>query len=107
MEDVGKNLSKILDKRNYRDRFSEMMGDVLKDPDVKEFISEHREELTDADIQKSYAKLYEFVQEKRKFRLNDPTMIAPGYEPRLALNFHFIDVTYVPTQELLAHQRQE
>ena len=53
MEDVGKNLSKILDKRNYRDRFSEMMGDVLKDPDVKEFISEHREELTDADIQKS------------------------------------------------------
>ena len=36
-----------------------------------------------------------------------PTMIAPGYEPRLALNFHFIDVTYVPTQELLAHQRQE
>ena len=27
-------------------------GDVLKDPDVKEFISEHREELTDADIQK-------------------------------------------------------
>ena len=52
MEDVGKNLSKILDKRNYRDRFSRNDGDVLKDPDVKEFISEHREELTDADIQK-------------------------------------------------------
>ena len=34
-------------------------------------------------------------------------MIAPGYEPRLALNFHFIDVTYVPTKELLAYQKQE
>ncbi|WP_368263853.1 primosomal protein DnaI [Enterococcus innesii] len=107
MEDVGKNLGKLLDKRNYRDQFSAMMAEVLQDPDVKAFIAENEEVLTEADIQKSYAKLYEFVQEKRKFRINDPSMIAPGYEPRLALNFHFIDVTYVPTKELLAYQKQE
>lgn len=107
MEDVGKNLNHMLDKRNYRSQFSAMMSEVLEDPDVKAFIQENQEALTEADIQKSYAKLYEFVQEKRKFRINDPGMIAPGYEPRLALNFHFIDVTYVPTKELLAHQKQE
>lgn len=107
MEDVGKNLNHMLDKRNYRSQFSAMISEVLEDPDVKAFIQENQEALTEADIQKSYAKLYEFVQEKRKFRINDPGMIAPGYEPRLALNFHFIDVTYVPTKELLAHQKQE
>lgn len=78
MEDVGKNLGKLLDKRNYRDQFSAMMAEVLQDPDVKAFIAENEEVLTEADIQKSYAKLYEFVQEKRKFRINDPSMIAPA-----------------------------
>lgn len=34
-------------------------------------------------------------------------MIAPGYEPKLTLNFHYVDVTYVPTEALLARQRQE
>lgn len=34
-------------------------------------------------------------------------MIAPGYEPQLSLNFHFIDVTYVPTDELLRMKREE
>ena len=34
-------------------------------------------------------------------------MIAPGYEPRLMLNFHYIDVTYVPTADLIARQKEE
>lgn len=34
-------------------------------------------------------------------------MIAPGYEPKLTLNFHYVDVTYVPTEALLAKKRQE
>ena len=33
-------------------------------------------------------------------------MIAPGYEPRLFMNFHYIDVTYVPTKGLLEKQAQ-
>lgn len=107
MEDIGKKLGHLIDQRNYRHRFSEMMAEVLADSDVQSFIEEHKEKLSEADIQKSYAKLYEFVQEKRKFELNDPTMIAPGYEPQLTLNYHFIDVTYIPTQQLLARKRQE
>lgn len=107
MEDVGKNLSKIINQRNYQDRLSSMMAEVMADEDVQNFIAVHKEQLTEADIKKSYAKLYEFVQEKRKFRLNDPTMIAPGYEPQLTLNYHFIDVTYIPTKELLARKKQE
>ncbi|GAA3022622.1 primosomal protein DnaI [Tetragenococcus solitarius] len=107
MEDVGKNLNKLMNQKNYRTRFSEMMAEVLKDQDVKNFLDEHKEELSEEDIERSYAKLYEFVQEKRKFELNDPTMIAPGYEPQLALNYHSVDVTYIPTEELIKKQEQE
>ena len=97
MEDVGKELKRIISKRNYQQKFAEMIEEVLNDSDVQAFLTAHKEALTQEDIEKSYAKLYEFVQEKRKFEQNDPTMIAPGYEPKLTLNFHYVDVTYVPT----------
>ena len=73
MEDVGKELKKIISRRDYQQKFTEMIQEVLNDPDVQSFLSEHQEDLTQADIEKSYAKLYEFVQEKRKYQKNDPT----------------------------------
>ncbi|MBO0424317.1 primosomal protein DnaI [Enterococcus plantarum] len=107
MEDVGKEMSKIIQNRDMSERYNELVEVVLKDTDVQQFIKENRERLTDDDIRKSYSKLYEFVQEKRKYQLNDPTMIAPGYEPQLTLNFHYIDVTYVPTEALIAKQKED
>lgn len=107
MEDVGKEMSKIIQNRDMNERYNELVEDVMKDTDIQQFIQEHRERLTDDDIRKSYSKLYEFVQEKRKYNLNDPTMIAPGYEPKLTLNFHYIDVTYVPTEALIAKQKED
>ena len=106
MEDVGREIKKVIRQNNWNDKFDELVQDVMQDEDVQAFIATHREQLTEEDIVKSYAKLYEYVQEKRKFKLNDPLMIAPGYEPRLLMNFHFIDVTYVPTDELLAQQAE-
>lgn len=64
MEDVGKEMSKIIQKRDINERYEELVNEVLKDQDVQAFIQANRERLTDEDIRKSYAKLYEFVQEK-------------------------------------------
>ncbi len=67
MEDVGKEMSKIIQKRDINERYEELVNEVLKDQDVQAFIQANRERLSDEDIRKSYAKLYEFVQEKKKF----------------------------------------
>ena len=107
MEDVGKTISNMMRGNNYQGRYQEMVAAILKDPDVQDFLHENQERLTQEEIEKSYSKLYEFVKEKRKFQLKDPTMIAPGYEPRLTLNYHYVDVSYVPTDELLAQREQE
>lgn len=72
MEDVGKNIDKMLNRRNYRSQYSEMMDSVLKDPDVTAFLSEHKDKLTPEDIEKSYAKIYEFVQENENLKLTIP-----------------------------------
>ncbi len=106
MEDIGKEMGRLLESRHLNEKFDSLVSEVLADEDVQQFIKEHRDRLTNEDIAKSYAKLYEFVQEKKKFQMKDATMLAPGYEPRLFLNYHFIDVTYVPTESLLARQRE-
>lgn len=107
MDNIGNQLSKIFDQKNYRLRYQEMMQEVLENPEVKSFLKEHQGYLTQQDIEKSYSKLYEFVQEKRKFIEQSSDMIAPGYEPQLTLNFHSIDVTYVPTKSLLERKHRE
>ncbi|MGL9728437.1 primosomal protein DnaI [Enterococcus sp. DIV0756] len=105
MEDVGKELNRIIMSRGVDGRYRQMMEEILDHPDVRQFIEKHKDKLSQEDIEKSFAKLYEFVQEKKKYLASDPTMIAPGYEPQLSLNFHFVDVIYVPTDELLRMKR--
>lgn len=105
MEDVGSTIRQIIDKKNMNHVYETLMDEVLKDPEVKEFLSKH-EELSKEEIMKSYAKLYEFVQEKKKYQAAAPNQLAPGYKPQLTLNHHFIDVTYQPTAELLKEQER-
>ena len=66
MEDVGKNLKKIMNRGNYQARYEEMMTQVLADPDVQAFLEENADKLTEEDIVRSYSKLYEFVKESKK-----------------------------------------
>ena len=91
MEDVGKNLKQILQKRNYFQEYQQMVKQINENPDVQRFLNQHQAELTQADIEKSYSQLYEYIQQKEKFLANDPTMIAPGYEPKLQISHHVID----------------
>lgn len=107
MDDVGKSLTKIIKERKWNEEFNNLMQGVMKDPDVVQFIQEHAEELDKPAIEKSAAKLYEFVNEKKKYQDNKANQLAPGYEPKLIMNHHYIDVTYVPTSELVTRQREK
>lgn len=104
---MGKSLTKIIKERKWNEEFNNLMQGVMKDPDVVRFIQEHNEELDEAAITKSAAKLYEFVNEKKKYQQNKAEQLAPGYQPQLLMNHHYIDVTYVPTAELVAKQREK
>ncbi|WP_125982187.1 primosomal protein DnaI [Loigolactobacillus iwatensis] len=104
MEDMGKNLRILMNRRNLNQHYDELMARVMKDTDVQQFITANQKAIDQATIDRSAAKLYEFVTEKHKF-LSDKASLAPGYKPKLFLNHHFIDVTYVPTAELVAEQK--
>ncbi|MGY3765124.1 primosomal protein DnaI [Vagococcus vulneris] len=107
MDNISKGLEQAMNQGERTQKYDKIRQEVLSDQAVQQFITENRDKLTDDDIARSMSKLYEFIQENKKFKLNDPTMIAPGYEPQLFLNFHFIDVTYVPTKDLIKRKEQQ
>ena len=107
MQDIGKNMAHLLHQKNYYQEYEQMVKKINENPEIQAFLEQNASRLTENDIQRSYAQLYEYVQQKEKFLHNNPTMIAPGYEPKLQLHHHTIEVTYVPTDELLAKKNQE
>lgn len=105
MEDVGKNIQQMMDRNQLNETYKKLIQDVLKDPDVARFIEEHREQLSPEVIERSYAKLYEFVLEKNKFETKE-NMLAPGHRPQLSMGHQQIHVVYTPTRELIQKQKE-
>lgn len=106
MEDLGKELTKQMHSNNWDHRYQELISKVLQDEDVRVFLSENQQKLTQEDIMKSASKLYEFVSLKQQIA-NGKQTFAPGYLPTLGLSGHHIEVVYVPTKELQAKKRQQ
>lgn len=107
MDSIKEQLAKLMDSGKVSDKFTQIMKkDVMSDPDVQIFLNENKEKLSKEAIERSASELYEFVSEKNKV-VNKSNSLAPGYEPKLIMNNHRIDVTYVPTRELIDRQIEE
>lgn len=104
MENMGKNLQQMMDRNQLNETYQKLIEGVLKDPDVVRFIHQHQEQLTQEMIERSYAKLYEYVVEKKKFENQEDTL-APGHEPQLMIGHQQINVIYTPTPEYRAKQK--
>ncbi|EEU31149.1 primosomal protein DnaI [Limosilactobacillus coleohominis 101-4-CHN] len=96
-------LRKLLKNQNSEKTTEQIFSEVFADQDVKAFLNTNRDRLTDEDIQRGRSKLYEYVHEKHLAQNGAPS-VAPGYTPRLVMSAGQIDVTYVPTAQLLKQQ---
>lgn len=104
MESVSETIRKMLKNRNLTPEYQKLLQPIYEDPDVKKFLTRHHGELSPQQISRGEAKLYEFVNEKRKLANGEATF-APGYEPTLVLNNQLIDISYQPTKQLQAEQQ--
>lgn len=106
MESIGDYLSKMKSSTETRNKYHNIISEVLQDEDVVDFINKNRENLTTDAVERSAANLYEFVVEKEKTRKGKGQLL-PGYSPKLILNNKKIEVSYVPTNEHLQKRAQE
>ncbi|KJY61633.1 primosomal protein DnaI [Lactobacillus apis] len=75
---------------------------VLAEPAVSQFISAHQNKITDEMIDKSMSALFEFYL----FQQNKKDPVTQGFKPKLILNTNAIDITYVPEDSKIEHDRE-
>lgn len=106
MESIRKQLDSMMNSNKMTERYEEIIrNEVFKDPDVRKFLAENSETLDKEAIERSAAKLYEFVVEKKKAAAQSGELM-PGYIPKLLINNKRIDVTYEPSADLTNRQKQ-
>lgn len=66
MEPMGRAFRKYMNNPEISQRYKAMIAMIMEDGDVKHFFQEHQDRLTQEIVDKSYSKLYEYVQEKEK-----------------------------------------
>ncbi|WP_333589278.1 primosomal protein DnaI [Ligilactobacillus acidipiscis] len=106
MESLSQILAEQLKDNKWGPRYQKLITAAERDPDVVEFLKQHQGELTKDDIIRSASKLYEFVNFKSQLAAGEKTFM-PGYYPYLTLSNHHIEVTYTPTKEFVAKQKQK
>lgn len=106
MEDVSKTMQQLMSQRHLNTNYRQLMEKVYSDAAVKQFVADHQAELAGDALERSAAKLYEFVTERDKVAQGGETFAA-GYEPQLIVSNHLVDVAYVPTQATQDKQAQQ
>ncbi|MGM9892315.1 primosomal protein DnaI [Limosilactobacillus sp.] len=105
MKSLSESLQNVMRGKNVAASVDLLMKRVLADPDVKAFLLQNQDQITKEMVHSGQSKLYEFYHEKQLREKGEAT-VAPGYSPQLILNSGQIDVTYVPTQQLIEQERQ-
>ncbi|KRK59542.1 primosomal protein DnaI [Limosilactobacillus antri] len=105
MKSLKQTLQGLMKSQNVTASVGQLMERVLADPDVRAFLQDNQGRISREMVQSGQSKLYEFYHEKQLAKKGETT-VAPGYSPQLILNSGQIDVTYVPTQQLLEKERQ-
>ncbi len=75
-------------------------------PKLPNFLNDHRDELADDAVDRSAAKLYEYVNVKNQIKEKKKSF-APGYLPQLVINDHLIDISYTASPEVIEKQRNQ
>lgn len=112
MEKISDTLKRLASNENFQKRYEKMRRDTLGSPDVRAFLTRHREDITSDMVDRSLVKLYEYTNQSRECKdcpsLEGCKNIMKGYHPELVLTRNSIDVVYEPCpRKILADEKKK
>lgn len=93
MENLGNRLAEYLNSKNLTADYRRLLSESLNDPDVQQFLKENSDKINPDAVSTSAASIYEFYNTK-----HHQSELTKGYEPRLVVSNHNIEVAYYPNQ---------
>ncbi|GKV66870.1 MULTISPECIES: primosomal protein DnaI [unclassified Sporosarcina] len=106
MERIGDAMKRVVNAPSLASRYDELRTEVLEDPAVQQFISEHADEINTEVVNRSLGKLYEFTTASHKCdrcpNLGGCINVMKGFQPKLVISQRLIDLDYIvcPTKQL-------
>lgn len=98
MEKINQTLKRLAANENFQKRYTQMRNETLNHPDVKSFIAEHQNELTNEIVEKSIGKLFEYINQSKECdrcpSLEGCVNMMKGYQPKLSLTRNAIELNY-------------
>ena len=111
MKNIQDSLQKLGNREGFQKRWDEMRNLVLSNPEVRAFLREHEEYLTNDMVEKSMNKLYEYATQTKTCdecpSLERCHNLIGGHIPRLFIQGKRIDVSYEPCRKKLLHEEKE
>lgn len=105
MQKINQILSSFTRDPKFQEDYQQTVNYVLNHPNVKDYINQHADSITQEMIENSISKLNEFAVETDRMKRGEAGQ-NPGFKPILVLNYNYIDVTYVPTKDYYDNQEK-
>ncbi|XJZ26436.1 primosomal protein DnaI [Bacillota bacterium Lsc_1132] len=98
MEKINQTLKRLAANENFQKRYAQMRSATLNHPEVKAFLAEHANELTNDIIEKNIGKLFEYIDQSKECNrcssLEGCVNMMKGYQPKLVLTRNAIVLHY-------------
>ncbi|MBB5324526.1 primosomal protein DnaI [Anoxybacillus tepidamans] len=111
MEHMNQLLSRLLHRKDFQQRYEQLKNEILSHREVQAFLRKHEEKITNAVLDRSLVKLYEFIQQTKNCErcpsLDECQNLLKGYHPRLILQGNAIDVQYDRCPTKMKHDERK
>lgn len=111
MERMQNTFTKLMQNENFKNRYEVLKAEVMAHPRVKEFIEEHKGEVTTSMVERSLVKLYEYIGQsvgcKDCPNLETCKNMIQGYEPKLVIQGKMIDIQYDRCVRKVAYEERK
>lgn len=98
MEQINQFMNRLLGRKDFQERYMQLKHEILSHPEVQSFLREHEGAVSEAIVERSLNKLYEFIQQSKDCRrcpsLDSCVNLLKGYHPHLVLQGNAIDIQY-------------
>ncbi|MGX0035580.1 primosomal protein DnaI [Staphylococcus auricularis] len=96
--------------RDLQKRIEKIKRDVVNDPDVKQFLEDHRAELTNAMIDEDLNVLQEYKDQQKHYdghAFKDCPNFVKGHVPELYIDQNHIKIRYLPCPCKIKHDEEK
>lgn len=112
MEPISETLKRVVNAPEFSKRYDNMKAEILENPGVQQFLSQHADEVNKAMVDRSLGKLYEYTTQKHDCEgcsnVAQCSNFMKGFVPKLVITRGNIDIDYTKCkQRLIEEERRQ